>query len=303
MATAIVFPGQGSQSIGMLADIAEAFPVILETFSEASDALGYDMWQLCQQGPAERLNSTEVTQPAVLTADIALYRLLQAQAPVEATAMAGHSLGEYGALVASGVVDLATAVTLVEKRGNLMRGAVTGLTTAMAAILGLPDEKVVEVCAQSAGDQCVEAVNFNSPGQVVIAGHGEAVDRASEALKAAGAKRTIKLAVSVPAHSSLMKPAAEELAETIAALPLNEPTQPVVQNVDAQATTDLDVIRDNLVKQLYSPVLWTQTMQTLFDTGCDQFIECGPGKVLTGLIKKVNRRLPVKCLTNVSAWD
>lgn len=303
MATAIVFPGQGSQSIGMLADIAEAYPSILDTFSEASDALGYDMWQVCQQGPAERLNSTEVTQPAVLTADIALHRLLQRKNPVEAAVVAGHSLGEYSALVASGVIDLATAVTLVEKRGNLMRGAVTGLATAMAAILGLPDEKVVEVCSQSAGEQCVEAVNFNSPGQVVIAGHEEAVDRAIEALKGEGAKRAIKLAVSVPAHSSLMKSAAEELAETLATLKFSSPAQPIVQNVDALATTNLDDIRNNLVKQLYSPVQWTQTMQTLLDMGCDEFIECGPGKVLTGLIKKVNRRLPVKCLTDIKAWD
>jgi [acyl-carrier-protein] S-malonyltransferase len=303
MSTAILFPGQGSQSIGMLADIAESFPEILDTFRESGDALGYDMWDMCQQGPADRLNSTEITQPAVLTADIALFRLLQSRFPVNAAAVAGHSLGEYSALVASGVIDLATAVVLVEKRGNLMKAAVAGIETAMAAILGLSDDQVVEICAQVADGQCVEAVNFNTPGQVVVGGQKEAVERAIVALKAAGARRAVNIAVSVPAHSSLMKPAADALADTILTMTMKPPAQPVIQNVDAMATSDLDVIRSNLIKQVYVPVQWTQTMQTLIERGCNDFIECGPGKVLAGLVKKIDRQLPVKCLTDITVWE
>lgn len=302
MSVSIIFPGQGSQSIGMLADIADAHPSIIATFREASDALGYDMWDLCQNGPLARLNSTEVTQPAMLTADIALHRLLQQVAPVKPSAVAGHSLGEYSALVASGVINFATAVVLVEKRGKLMKQAVEGVETAMAAILGLADEKVVEGCQQAAQGQCVEAVNFNTAGQVVIGGHKEAVARAIAILKANGAKRAIPIAVSVPAHSSLMKPAADILADTINHMPMNTPAQPVVQNVDAEATTELALIRRKLILQVYLPVQWTRIMQTLIGLGCDEFIECGPGKVLSGLVKKADRKLPVKCLTALSAW-
>jgi len=303
MTTSIIFPGQGSQSIGMLADIAAKFPVIVNTFNEASDALGYDMWDLCQNGPLARLNSTEVTQPTMLTADIALYRLLQERKPVMAKAVAGHSLGEYSALVASGVIDFATAVELVEKRGQLMKEAVADVETAMAAILGLPDEKVVEGCAEAAAGQCVEAVNFNTAGQVVIGGHKTAVDRAIGVLKSMGAKRAIPVAVSVPAHSSLMQPAAEKLADRLNTVAMNKPAQPVVQNVDAEATTDLSVIRSKLIKQIYVPVQWTRIMRGLLDMGCDHYIECGPGKVLSGLLKKVDRSLPVTCLNELAAWE
>ncbi len=302
MVNSILFPGQGSQSVGMLADIAEQYPAVLNTFSEASDALGYDLWQVCQSGPEDKLNSTDVTQPAVLTASIALFRLLNSRGFSQPKAIAGHSLGEYSAMVAAGVFDFATAVKLVEKRGRLMQDAVGDMPTAMAAVLGLSDEDVIAVCAEVSGDQLVQAVNFNSQGQVVIAGHGEAVDKACEALKEAGAKRAIKLAVSVPCHSDLMLPGAEALAEEIAGIELKSPQMPIIHNVNAGIAKDLDELRDNLVRQLYSPVMWTQTLESLVAAGVENFIECGPGKVLAGLVKKVNRKLPVTCLSDTSAW-
>ncbi|WP_051085369.1 ACP S-malonyltransferase [Hahella ganghwensis] len=303
MTTAILFPGQGSQSLGMLADICDIYPQIKDTFQEASDALGYDLWQVSQEGPEERLNSTEVTQPAILTASISLWRLLQSVNPVEAKCFAGHSLGEYSALVAAGVIDLATGVKLVEQRGQLMQKAVKGRETAMAAVLGLEDQVVVDVCRDSALDECVEAVNFNCPGQVVIAGDAAAVDRAIGGLKQAGAKRAIKLAVSVPSHCALMKPAADLLAETLESVALNEPSIPVIQNVNAAVPSGLDELKANLIKQLYSSVLWTQSVQSMAGLGVDRFYECGPGKVLAGLVKKVDRSFDVVCLSDLAAWQ
>ncbi|OZG71300.1 [acyl-carrier-protein] S-malonyltransferase [Hahella sp. CCB-MM4] len=303
MTTAILFPGQGSQSIGMLADISDIYPQIKDTFNEASNALGYDLWQVAQAGPEERLNSTEVTQPAILTASIALWRLLQSINPVQVQFFAGHSLGEYSALVAADVIDLATGVKLVERRGQLMQEAVKGRETAMAAVLGLDDQTVVKVCQVAAGGECVEAVNFNCPGQVVIAGDAAAVDRAIEGLKDAGAKRAIKLAVSVPSHCALMKPAADLLADTLETVSLKSPTTPIVQNVNAAVSADMAELKGNLIKQLYSSVLWTQSVQGMVAQGVDRFYECGPGKVLAGLVKKVDRSLDVVCLSDVAAWQ
>jgi len=303
MTTAILFPGQGSQSLGMLADISDTYPQIKQIFQEASEALGYDLWQVTQMGPEERLNSTEVTQPAILTASIALWRLFESENSVAPVYLAGHSLGEYSALVAAGVIDLATGVKLVEQRGRLMQSAVEGRATAMAAILGLDDELVVRVCGESAQGECVEAVNFNCSGQVVIAGDAAAVDRAIDGLKAAGAKRAIKLAVSVPSHCTLMKPAADQLAIAFGSVAFSKPSLPVIQNVNASVATDLDSLKDSLIKQLYSPVLWTQSLQVMVKQGVTDFVECGPGKVLAGLVKKVDRSLGITCLSDPASWS
>ncbi len=303
MTTAILFPGQGSQSLGMLAEFGDIYPQIKQSFHEASEALGYDLWQVAQNGPEEKLNSTEVTQPAILTASIALWRVLTSEKAVSPTYLAGHSLGEYSALVAAGVIDLAAGVKLVEQRGRLMQSAVQGRDTAMAAILGLDDESVVKVCAEQSQSDCVEAVNFNCPGQVVIAGDASAVDRAIEGLKAAGAKRAIKLAVSVPSHCALMKPAADQLAIAFNSIEFNEPSLPIVQNVNSAVASGLTELKDNLIKQLYSPVLWTQSLQVMVGQGVTSFNECGPGKVLAGLVKKVDRSLDVTCLSDLASWS
>ena len=303
MAISFLFPGQGSQSVGMLAEICEIFPQVVDTFQEASDALGYDIWDVCQNGPEQKLNSTEVTQPALLTCSTALFRLFKSQSTESIEAVAGHSLGEYSALVASNVISLADGVRLVEARGRLMQEAVKEVDTSMAAVLGLEDDKVVEICETVAQSECVQAVNFNCPGQVVIAGHSSAVDRAIEALKSAGARRAVKLAVSVPSHCVLMKPAAEALKDNISDLKLNRPEIKIVQNVNADSSEDLEVIRDNLVKQLYSPVLWAKCMKSIAGFGVSEFAECGPGKVLAGLAKKIDRSLSVRCLSETKAWE
>ena len=303
MTTAIIFPGQGSQSLGMLAEISDTYPQIRQSFQEASEALGYDLWQVTKEGPEEKLNSTEITQPAILTASIALWRLLQSEKTVSPAYLAGHSLGEYSALVAAGAIDLAAGVKLVEQRGRLMQSAVEGRATAMAAILGLDDDSVVSVCGEAAQGECVEAVNFNCPGQVVIAGDAAAVDRAIEGLKAAGAKRAIKLAVSVPSHCALMKPAADQLAVAFDSIAFNKPSLPVIQNVNASVATELDGLKNNLVEQLYSPVLWTQSLQLMVKEGVTDFVECGPGKVLAGLVKKIDRSLEVTCLSDPASWS
>lgn len=283
---AFVFPGQGSQSVGMLAELAQQQPLIQHTFSEASDALGYDLWALTQQGPEESLNQTDKTQPAILTASIALWRLWQAEAAVQPTFVAGHSLGEYSALVAAGSLTLADAVRLVERRGQLMQQAVPAGQGGMAAILGLEDADVLAACAEAEQGEVVSAVNFNAPGQVVIAGAANAVARAIEACKARGAKRAMALPVSVPSHCALMRPAAEQFAASIESLNWQMPSIALVQNVTAAVPADLDGLKRDLLAQLYSPVRWVETVQCLAEQGVTELVECGPGKVLSGLNKR-----------------
>lgn len=283
---AFVFPGQGSQSLGMLADQAGQHPLIGETFKEASEALGYDLWALTQQGPAELLNQTDKTQPAILTASIALWRVWQAEGGALPAYVAGHSLGEYSALVAAGSVGLADAVRLVERRGQLMQEAVPAGQGGMAAVLGLKDEDVIAACAEAANGDVVSAVNFNSPGQVVIAGSAAAVARAIEACKARGAKRALPLPVSVPSHCALMKPAAERFAESVAAINWQAPKISLVQNVTATVPATLEDLKQNLLAQLYMPVRWVESVALLAQQGARQLVECGPGKVLSGLNKR-----------------
>ena len=283
---AFVFPGQGSQSLGMLAELGAEHPLVIETFKEASEALGYDLWALIQNGPEEQLNQTDKTQPAILTASIALWRLWLAQGGAQPAFVSGHSLGEYSALVAAGSLTLKDAVRLVERRGQLMQEAVPAGQGAMAAILGLEDAVVVDICAEAAQGEVVSAVNFNSPGQVVIAGAKAAVERAMEACKAQGAKRALPLPVSVPSHCELMRPAAERFAESVNAIDWQAPQIPLVQNVSAAVPADLDTLKRDLLEQLYKPVRWVECVQTLAAQGAVQLVECGPGKVLAGLNKR-----------------
>lgn len=284
---AMVFPGQGSQTVGMLAELAASNPIIEQTFEEASAVLGYDLWALTQNGPAEELNKTWQTQPALLTASVALWRLWQEKQGRTPVLMAGHSLGEYSALVCAGVIDFADAVRLVELRGKLMQDAVPEGTGAMSAIIGLDDEAIAKACAEAAQGQVVSPVNFNSPGQVVIAGNKEAVERAGAACKAAGAKRALPLPVSVPSHCALMKPAADKLAIALEDIVFHAPKIPVVNNVDVQCETSPEAIRSALVRQLYSPVQWTQSVEFIAAQGVGRLLEVGPGKVLTGLTKRI----------------
>jgi [acyl-carrier-protein] S-malonyltransferase len=284
---AFVFPGQGSQTVGMLTELAATYPLVEETFREASDALGYDLWQLVSQGPAEELNKTWQTQPALLAASVAIYRVWQQQGGEQSALMAGHSLGEYSALVCAGVLNFADAVKLVELRGKLMQEAVPEGTGAMQAIIGLDDAAIRKACEESAQGQVVSPVNFNSPGQVVIAGNKEAVERAGAACKAAGAKRALPLPVSVPSHCALMKPAADKLAVALESITFNAPAVPVINNVDVKAETDAAAIRHALVRQLYSPVRWTESVEAMAAQGVTQLLEIGPGKVLTGLTKRI----------------
>lgn len=284
---AMVFPGQGSQTVGMLAELAAEYPVVQDTFAQASAVLGYDLWQLTAQGPVEELNKTWQTQPALLTASVAIWRVWQQQGGKQPALMAGHSLGEYSALVCAGALDFQEAVRLVELRGKLMQEAVPEGTGAMYAIIGLDNDAIAAACEASAQGQVVSPVNFNSPGQVVIAGNKEAVERAGAACKAAGAKRALPLPVSVPSHCALMKPAAEKLAEALKTITVTTPAIPVVNNVDARSETDPDAIRAALVKQLYSPVRWTECVSYVAAQGVDTLLEVGPGKVLTGLTKRI----------------
>ncbi|MEI7253778.1 ACP S-malonyltransferase [Dickeya dadantii] len=284
---AMVFPGQGSQSVGMLAELAEKFPLIRETFDEASSVLGYDLWQLSQQGPAEELNKTWQTQPALLTASVALWRVWRQQGGALPTLMSGHSLGEYSALVCAGVLDFKQTVSLVELRGKLMQEAVPEGTGAMYAIIGLDNDAIAAACAEAAQGQVVSPVNFNSPGQVVIAGNKEAVERAGAACKAAGAKRALPLPVSVPSHCALMEPAARKLADALEAMTFNAPDVPVVNNVDVRAESAPEAIRSALVRQLHNPVRWTECVEYMAAQGVVTLVEVGPGKVLTGLTKRI----------------
>ncbi|WP_192458668.1 ACP S-malonyltransferase [Musicola keenii] len=284
---AMVFPGQGSQSVGMLAELAEKFPLVKETFDEASSVLGYDLWQLSQQGPAEELNKTWQTQPALLTASVAIWRVWQQQGGGRPALLSGHSLGEYSALVCAGVLDFKQAVSLVELRGRLMQEAVPEGTGAMYAIIGLDNDAITKACAETAQGQVVSPVNFNSPGQVVIAGDKAAVERAGAACKAAGAKRALPLPVSVPSHCALMEPAARRLEEALKVITFNVPQIPVVNNVDVRTETTPEAIRSALVRQLHNPVRWTGCVEFMASQGVEHLIEVGPGKVLTGLTKRI----------------
>ncbi len=291
---AFVFPGQGSQSIGMMRALAESEPLVQQTFAEASDVLGYDLWQLCQQGPEDQLGSTERTQPAMLTAGVATWRVWRKHAGALPSAMAGHSLGEYSALVCSGVLDFRTAVALVRFRGEAMQSAVPVGQGAMAAILGLADAEVEAACADAAQGEIVQAANFNSPGQVVIAGSAGAVDRAIEVLKERGAKRAIKLPVSVPSHTALMKPAAERLAEFLADIELRSGEVRDIYTVDVRKHGDAASIRTALIEQLVKPVRWTQTIQAMVAGGARVIVECGPGRVLTGLNRRIEKNKDIE---------
>lgn len=277
----------------MLKDAAETWPIINKTFAEASNVLGYDLWHLCQSGPADELNQTTVTQPALLTASVALWRQWMVEGGRAPDFVAGHSLGEYSALVAAESLDFIEAVKLVRLRGELMQDAVPAGEGKMAAILGLDDSDVIAACEAAAQGEVVSAVNFNAPGQVVIAGVSAAVDRAIEACKEAGARKAMPLPVSVPSHCALMKGAAEELAEALNEVRFNDAVIPVVQNVHASVETSADALKANLLKQLYSPVLWTDSVRTLVSEGVDVAVECGTGKVLAGLIKRIERSLTV----------
>ncbi|HEY8554297.1 MAG TPA: ACP S-malonyltransferase [Burkholderiales bacterium] len=294
MKFAFVFPGQGSQSVGMLRELAAEHPEVERTFAEASSALGYDLWRTVCEGPEERLAQTEVTQPAMLAAGVAVWRVWCATGGPEPAVMAGHSLGEYSALVCAGALEFPEAVRLVADRARFMQEAVPAGHGAMAAILGLSDDAVAAVCAQAAQGEVLEPVNFNSPAQVVIAGSRAAVDRGIEQAKAAGAKRAVLLPMSVPAHSSLMAPAAARLGERLQGVALHMPRIPVLQNATLATAADVEAMREALVRQVASPVRWVQTVERLVEAGARALVECGPGKVLTGLNKRIAR--DVECL-------
>ncbi|OAQ15762.1 malonyl CoA-ACP transacylase [Bibersteinia trehalosi Y31] len=303
---AMVFPGQGSQAVGMLADLAPLYPVVEETFQQASQVLGYDLWDLVQNGTAEDLGQTHRTQPALLAASVALFRIWQQKFPEQKpSVMAGHSLGEYSALVCAGVLDFQDAIKLVELRGNAMQEAVPAGSGAMYAIIGLDNEGIIKACEQAASEtgEVVSAVNFNSPGQVVIAGTKTAAERAGALCKEAGAKRALPLAVSVPSHCALMKPAADKLADALVSLTLNAPQIPVINNVDVQEETNPANIRLALVRQLYSPVRWTETVEKMAEEGITTLYEIGPGKVLTGLTSRIVKELNAKAVNDVASFD
>lgn len=300
---AMVFPGQGSQAVGMLAELAEQYPIVTETFAQASDVLGYSLWDLVQNGPEEELNKTWKTQPALLAASVAIWRVWQEKQGKMPQMMAGHSLGEYSALVCAGVIDFAAAIKLVELRGQLMQEAVPAGTGAMYAIIGLDNDSIAKACEEAAQGQVVSPVNFNSPGQVVIAGNKEAVERAGVLCKEAGAKRALPLAVSVPSHCALMKPAADKLAVALQEIEFKQPEIQVVNNVDVIAQTDANVIRDALVRQLYNPVRWTETVELIAEKGITQLLEIGPGKVLTGLTKRISKEMNAAAVNDIASLD
>jgi [acyl-carrier-protein] S-malonyltransferase len=284
-----IFPGQGSQQVGMLAELGTAHPVVASTFSQASEVLGYDLWKLVQEGPAEQLALTHITQPAILTSSVAVWRVWQEQGGAQPVLLAGHSLGEYSALVCGGALNFTDAVSLVRQRGEFMQNAVPVGVGSMAAIVGLEDDKVIAACAEASSvtGEVVAAVNFNSPGQVVIAGHKAAVDKAGEFCKAAGAKRVLPLSVSAPFHSPLMQPAAEQFANVLAQVQIVAPSIPVIHNYGLASTQDPLVLRSNLVNQIFNPVPWVATIQQFAAAGIDTVLELGPGKVLSGLNKRI----------------
>ena len=298
---AFVFPGQGSQALGMLAELAESHAVVGQTFAEASDVLGYDLWALVQQGPVESLNETDKTQPALLAASVAIWRAYVASGKPMPAMLAGHSLGEYSALVCAGVIGFKDAIKLVELRGQLMQQAVPAGTGAMYAIIGLDNDTIAKTCVEAAQGEVVSPVNFNSPGQVVIAGQKGAVERAAVACKAAGAKMTVALPVSVPSHCALMKPAADKLAIALNDIKFNAPNIVVINNVDVASPAAADEIKDALVRQLYCPVRWSETVELMAQKGITHLIECGPGKVLTGLTKRINKSLSAQAVNDVAS--
>ncbi|EGQ7994159.1 [acyl-carrier-protein] S-malonyltransferase [Vibrio vulnificus] len=300
---AIVFPGQGSQAVGMLADLGEQYEIVKQTFAQASEALGYDLWAVVQNGPAEDLNQTFRTQPALLASSVAIWRVWQELGLAQPENLAGHSLGEYSALVCAGVIDFQEAIKLVELRGQLMQEAVPAGTGAMYAIIGLDDEAIAKACEEAAQGEVVSPVNFNSPGQVVIAGSKDAVERAGALCKEAGAKRALPLPVSVPSHCALMKPAAEKLAVALESIEFKAPQLPVINNVDVVAETDPAKIKDALVRQLYSPVRWTESVELMSSQGVEKLLEMGPGKVLTGLTKRIVKSLEAAAVNDVASLD
>ena len=300
---AFVFPGQGSQSVGMLAELAETHAVVRAAFEEASDGAGADLWALSQGGPEAMLNRTEYTQPALLAAGIAVWRAWQAQGGPGPAVLAGHSLGEYTALVAAGALSLKDGAHLVRIRGQLMQDAAPAGTGAMAAVLGADDALVEAACAEASGSEVVVPANYNSPGQIVIGGDAAAVDRALALLQEKGVRKAVKLAVSVPSHTPLMREAANRLAETMAGLHWRAPSLPVVQNVDAKAHDGIDAIRDALVRQLYLPVQWTRCIEALAARGATRVAECGPGKVLAGLVKRIDKAMDARAIGNVGDFE
>lgn len=302
MGLGVVFPGQGSQRVGMLAEAAAEFAIVKDSFAEASASLGYDLWGLVAEGPEDQLSLTEFTQPAILTASVALYRAFNERNAISPSAGAGHSLGEYSALVAAGVLSLGDGASLVSKRGAAMQKAVPVGEGAMAVVLGLEDDVVVDICSEiSTSEAFVGGVNFNAPGQVVIAGATGAVDKALNALKEAGARRAMPLPVSAPFHTPLMQPAAEVMAEAFETVAWHAPSFPVVSNVDGSLQVSSDAIKASLVKQISSPVLWSECMGTLKTQGCDQLLECGPGNVLCGLSKRIDKTVPIKSIEAVAS--
>ena len=307
MSFSIIFPGQGSQAIGMMSDLAASHSVVKDLFVEASDILGADMWALTQEGPIEDLSQTENTQPALLIAGVAAWRVWQELGGKDPSIMAGHSLGEYTALVAAGALSFADGVALVRDRGRYMQSAVPAGEGGMAAIIGLDDDQVRTVCAQVAADgatnnEVLQAVNFNAPGQVVIAGSAKAIERAAPAMKEAGAKRALPLPVSIPAHSSLMSPASERLAQRLAGIDVSMPAIPVLHNCNVQVASNSEQIKANLVTQLDSPVRWVESVEFMHRQGVSQFIESGPGRVLGGMVKRIVKGVEVACIDKPDAF-
>lgn len=300
---AFIFPGQGSQSLGMLAELAEQHTLVRDTFAEASDGAGVDLWALSQGGPEAMLNRTEYTQPALLAAGVAVWRAWRAAGGAMPARLAGHSLGEYTALVAAGAISLHDAAHLVRIRGQAMQEAAPEGVGAMAAVLGADDALVETVCREVSGEQVVTPANYNSPGQIVIGGHVQAVDAALAELTARGVRKAVKLAVSVPSHTPLMREAANRLAEAVKGYRWNPPQIPVVQNVDARVHAGLAEIRDALVRQLYLPVRWTECVQALAAAGATRIAECGPGKVLSGLVKRIDKGLEGRALGTPAEFD
>jgi [acyl-carrier-protein] S-malonyltransferase len=300
---AFVFPGQGSQKIGMLAELAEQNPIIEKTFNEASEVLGYDMWQLIQQGAQEDINLTQRTQPILLTCSVAIWRLWNQKQGALPSQMAGHSLGEWSALVCANVIDFADGLKIVEARGKFMQQAVPVGQGAMAAIIGLDDQAILEACTEASALGVVDAVNFNAPGQVVIAGSNEAVERAMEICKDAGAKRALPLPVSAPFHTSLMKPAADNLADMVKAVTFRSPEVPIMHNVHAENESDPQVIKALMLEQIYSPVKWVDCVKQLKASGASTLVECGPGKVLSGLTKRIDRELTALATESAADFD
>ncbi len=303
MSIAFVFPGQGSQAVGMMSSLCESFPQAKQRFVEASDVLGADLWKMTQEGPIEQLSQTENTQPALLTAGVAAWEAWVARGGSQPSLMAGHSLGEYTALTCAGALEFADAVALVRDRGRYMQGAVPEGEGGMAAIIGLDDDKVAEVCAQVAGDDVLQAVNFNAPGQVVIAGSAAAIERAAPAMKEAGAKRALPLPVSIPAHSKLMTPASDQLKERLQGISISMPSIPVLHNCNVSVAGNAEDVAANLVSQLDSPVRWVESVNKMQEMGATRFIESGPGKVLGGMIKRIARGATVACIDSPDSLE